>query len=84
MLISEHLSWSVAGGVYLNHLLPLPYTEETLGIVCRHVDQAQTILGRRLLVENPSNYLRFVVRRFRSRSFSPTWCSVLAAASCAM
>ena len=60
-LVSEHLSWSVAGGVYLNHLLPLPYTDETLEIVCRHVEAAQTILGRRLLVENPSNYLRFAV-----------------------
>jgi hypothetical protein len=60
VLVSEHLSWSVAGGVYLNHLLPLPYTEETLAIVCRHVDQVQTVLGRRILVENPSLYLRFV------------------------
>jgi hypothetical protein len=24
VLVSEHLSWSVAGGAYLNHLLPLP------------------------------------------------------------
>jgi uncharacterized protein (UPF0276 family) len=60
-LVSEHLSWSVAGGVYLNHLLPLPYTDETLDIVCRHVEEVQTVLGRRLLVENPSNYLRFAV-----------------------
>jgi uncharacterized protein (UPF0276 family) len=60
VLLSEHLSWSIAGGVYLNHLLPLPYTEETLDCICRHVDQAQTVFGRRLLVENPSNYLRFV------------------------
>ncbi len=30
MLVSEHLAWSVAGGVYLNDLLPLPYTEESL------------------------------------------------------
>ena len=60
VLLSEHLSWSIAGGVYLNHLLPLPYTEETLDCVCRHVDQAQTVLARRLLVENPSSYLRFI------------------------
>jgi len=60
-LVSEHLSWSVAGGVYLNHLLPLPYTDETLEIVCRHVEEAQTVLGRRLLIENPSNYLRFAI-----------------------
>src|SRR5262245_28534499 len=33
VLVSEHLSWSIAGGIYLNHLLPLPYTEETLAIV---------------------------------------------------
>jgi uncharacterized protein (UPF0276 family) len=61
VLVSEHLSWSSAGGVYLNHLLPLPYTEETLAIVCRHVEEAQTLLGRQLLVENPSNYLRFAM-----------------------
>jgi uncharacterized protein (UPF0276 family) len=59
MLVSEHLSWSVAGGAYLNHLLPLPYTEETLGTVCRHVTQVQEALGRTLLVENASSYLRF-------------------------
>src|SRR5262245_59860592 len=59
VLVSEHLAWSIAGGAYLNHLLPLVYTEETLVIVCRNIDQAQTELGRRLLVENPSSYLRF-------------------------
>ena len=58
-LVSEHLSWSVTGGVYLNHLLPLPYTDESLEIVRRHVDQAQVALGRQILVENPSSYLRF-------------------------
>jgi uncharacterized protein (UPF0276 family) len=59
VLVSEHLAWSSAGGAYLNHLLPLVYTEETLDILCRNVEQAQTVLGRRLLIENPSSYLRF-------------------------
>jgi uncharacterized protein len=58
-LVSEHLSWSVVGGLYLADLLPLPMTEETLDLVCRHVDQVQTRLGRRILIENPSSYLRF-------------------------
>ena len=58
-LVSEHLAWSAIGGVYLNDLLPLPYTEESLEIFCRHVDEAQETLGRRLLIENPSSYLRF-------------------------
>jgi uncharacterized protein (UPF0276 family) len=57
-LVSEHLSWSTAGGAYLNHLLPLPYTEEALAVVARNVDRVQARLRRRLLVENPSVYLR--------------------------
>jgi uncharacterized protein (UPF0276 family) len=58
-LVSEHLAWSAHRGRYLNHLLPLPYTEESLAAVCRNVDEVQTSLGRRVLVENPSAYLRF-------------------------
>jgi hypothetical protein len=59
MLISDHLAWSAIGGAYLNDLLPLPYTEESLDVFCRHVDEAQEMLGRWLLIENPSSYLRF-------------------------
>lgn len=58
-LVSDHLSWSSVGGRYLPDLLPLPYTEEALNIVCRNVDQVQARLDRTLLVENPSTYLRF-------------------------
>jgi uncharacterized protein len=58
-LVSEHLSWSVVGRHYLADLLPLPMTEEALEVVCRHVDQVQTYLKRRILVENPSSYLRY-------------------------
>jgi uncharacterized protein len=59
MLVSEHLAWSAIGGAYLNDLLPLPYTEESLDLFCRHVEEAQEALGRRLLIENPSSYLRY-------------------------
>jgi uncharacterized protein len=57
--MSEHIAWSVVGGTYLADLLPLPMTEESLAVVCRHVDQVQGVLKRRILVENPSTYLRF-------------------------
>lgn len=56
---SEHLAWSSHGAEYLNDLLPLPYTDETLSLVCEHVDQVQTVLGRQILLENPATYLRF-------------------------
>jgi uncharacterized protein (UPF0276 family) len=58
-VVSDHLSWSVTGGVYLNDLLPLPYTEETLAVVERNVSAAQEAFGRRILIENPSRYLAF-------------------------
>lgn len=57
--VSEHLAWSAHGGVFFNDLLPLPYTEATLAAVIAHVDEAQTALGRRLLLENPATYVRF-------------------------
>jgi uncharacterized protein (UPF0276 family) len=59
MLVSDHLAWSRAGGAYLNDLLPLPCTTEALDVVARNVDRVQAHLGRPLLVENPSSYLRF-------------------------
>ncbi len=58
-LVSEHLSWSGVGGVYLDDLLPLPYDEETLVNVAANVARTQDALGRRVLIENPSAYLRF-------------------------
>lgn len=57
-LVSDHLAWSVNAGTYFNDLLPLPYTDESLDAVARNIDYAQTALRRRLLVENPSHYLR--------------------------
>ena len=56
---SEHLAWSTHDGAYLNDLLPLPYTDVTLARVCDHVDQVQEVLGRRMLLENPSTYIAF-------------------------
>jgi hypothetical protein len=58
-LVSEHLCWSAVGGRHLNDLLPLPYTEEALNHVCERVDAVQVALGRQILVENISSYLRY-------------------------
>jgi uncharacterized protein (UPF0276 family) len=66
-LMSEHIAWNVVGGTYLADLLPLPMTEEALEVVCRHVDQTQTYLKRRILVENPSTYVSF------GNSIIPEW-----------
>jgi uncharacterized protein (UPF0276 family) len=59
LLVSEHLAWSSHGGTFFNDLLPLPYTKETLGHVCDHIDQVQEAIKRPMLLENPSTYVAF-------------------------
>ena len=56
---SEHLAWSTHDGAFLNDLLPLPYTAATVARVADHIDRLQEVLGRRMLLENPSSYLAF-------------------------
>ncbi len=58
-LISEHACWGQAGGEYFNDLLPLPYTEEAVELLARHVREVQDVLGRQLLIENVSAYVAF-------------------------
>ena len=56
--VSEHLAWSQVDGAYLNHLLPLPYEEESstrCAVVSRNTGDARSPI----LIENPSLYLRF-------------------------
>ena len=59
VFVSEHLSWGSIDGTYLNDLLPLPYTEEALGHMSARVTEVQDFLGRQVLIENISSYLRY-------------------------
>lgn len=56
---SEHLAWSTHGEIYLNDLLPVPYTAVSMQCVCDHIDQVQSHLKRRMLLENPATYVEF-------------------------
>lgn len=56
---SEHLAWATHEGIYYNDLLPLPLNEATLNRVVEHVEDVQSALGRRILIENPASYLKF-------------------------
>ena len=59
-LVSEHLCWGSTERGVLNDLLPLPYSEEALTVLSDNIDQMQNALGRRVLIENLSSYVRFV------------------------
>ena len=59
ILVSEHAVWSRANGVWFADLLPLPRTDDALRQLVEGVDQYQEAIGRRILIENPTNYLPF-------------------------
>jgi uncharacterized protein len=68
-LFSEHLAWSSHDSSFLNDLLPVPYTAETLTRVVEHIDQVQNALGRQMLLENPSTYLAFAESTYSEIDF---------------
>ncbi|MDE3027608.1 MAG: DUF692 domain-containing protein, partial [Paracoccaceae bacterium] len=68
-LVSEHLAWSTHDSGYLDDLLPVPYTAETLERVCDHIDEVQEALGRQMLLENPSTYLAFTESTYAEIDF---------------
>lgn len=59
LFVSDHLCWTQFGGFNSHDLLPLPYTDEALDVVCANVSKAQDALGRQMLIENPSSYIAF-------------------------
>lgn len=68
-LVSEHIAWSRFAGHTMHDLLPIPYTQRSLTVVCDHIDEMQNALGRPILVENPSTYLRFGEQEFAEAEF---------------
>jgi uncharacterized protein (UPF0276 family) len=57
-IVSDHLCWTGLQQQNLHDLLPIPFTDEALNLIIDHVDQVQTCLGRQILLENVSTYLR--------------------------
>ncbi|MEI8325094.1 MAG: DUF692 domain-containing protein [Betaproteobacteria bacterium] len=66
---SEHLAWASHGDVFFNDLLPAPFNERTLELVCEHIDQVQTHLRCRMLLENPATYVEFVASTMSETDF---------------
>ncbi|MCC7036997.1 MAG: DUF692 domain-containing protein [Alphaproteobacteria bacterium] len=81
-LVSEHVSWSAADGKALPDLLPLPMTREALETICANISHVQDVLQRKILVENPSSYLRFAGQEMAEPAFlaavaKTTGCGIL-------
>lgn len=75
MWLSDHLCWTAVDGFQSHDLLPLPYTDESLAIVCENIHRTQEILGREILLENPSTYLDFDSSTMSEAEFITAMCA---------
>jgi uncharacterized protein (UPF0276 family) len=57
--VSDHLCWGRLPEQHMHDLLPMPYTQESLRLLCAKVEQVQDFLGRRLVLENVSSYVSY-------------------------
>jgi uncharacterized protein (UPF0276 family) len=58
-LVSEHACWCHVENRHFNDLLPLPQTEEAVEHLARRIVEVQDFLGRAILIENLSAYVRY-------------------------
>jgi uncharacterized protein (UPF0276 family) len=75
LFVSDHLSWTRIEGFSSHDLLPLPYTNEALDLVCANIDRAQDALGRAMLIENPSTYIDFAPAEMTEWQFLDAMCA---------
>jgi uncharacterized protein (UPF0276 family) len=59
VFISDHLCWTGTHGINTHDLLPVPYTKEALKHIVSRIKQVQELIGRPLVLENPSTYIEF-------------------------
>jgi uncharacterized protein (UPF0276 family) len=72
--ISDHVSWTGIDGFSSHDLLPLPYTDEALDAMATNIAIAQDVLGRALVLENPSTYLAFAHTTMTEAAFLTALC----------
>jgi len=57
--VSDHLCYTGMGGTNTHDLLPIPYTKAMLAHIVARIKEVQDILGRNIVLENPSSYIEF-------------------------
>lgn len=72
--ISDHLCFTGVAGHNTHDLLPMPLTEEALAHTAERVLRVQDMLGRPLVLENPSTYLEFAASAVPEWEFLAALC----------
>lgn len=58
-IVSDHFCWTGTGGYNFHDLLPIPFTQENQNEIVARIDQVQTLLGRKIILENVSSYITY-------------------------
>ena len=68
-LVSEHIAWSAHDGIWFADLLPPSLGRAGLDRLCDNIDEAQDVLQRPILIENPANYMTMPDRDMDEAAF---------------
>jgi uncharacterized protein (UPF0276 family) len=74
IVVSDHLCWAQTAPGNTHDLLPMPLTHESLAKVVSNVEKVQDCLGRTILLENISYYLRFKESEIEETEFLTALC----------
>jgi uncharacterized protein (UPF0276 family) len=74
IVVSDHLCWAQTASGNTHDLLPMPLTSESLAKVVSNIEIVQDRLGRTILVENISYYLRFKESEIEETEFLTALC----------
>lgn len=58
-VISDHLCWTHAEGIYTHELIPIPYNHDSLSFVIERVSTIQDLLNTPIMLENVSRYVSY-------------------------
>lgn len=74
LFVSDHLCWTRVAGFNSHDLLPLPFSEDVLELVVETIAAVQDVLGRHILIENPSSYMSFAQSTMSEPEFLAALC----------
>lgn len=78
-LLSDHLSWSSAGGHFFPDLIPFPFNDESLEIFVKNINTVHRAIGRSLIIENPSSYFTYKSSVYSEAEFINMLCEATGA-----
>lgn len=73
-IVSDHFCWTGAGGYNFHDLLPIPFTKKCQDELVAKIDQVQSLLGRKIFLENVSSYIAYKISEMSEWEFIADTC----------